>query len=59
MFFNKSNFGKRVALENSVLRERCQSIIEEASKATYITDKMKEDIHQVFFFTFNLLIVLL
>ena len=47
MFFNKSNTGKRVALENSALRIRCQTVIEEVLKANHITDEMKQNVHQV------------
>ena len=54
MFFNKSNAAKRVALENSALRIRCQNVIEEALKATHITEEMKENMHQVKLNIFNL-----
>ena len=55
MFFNKSDAGKRVALENTVLRERCQTILEKASNANDITDEVIENLHQVFLLSFIIL----
>ena len=57
MFFNKSNTGKRVALENNALRIRCQTVIEEVLKANHITEEMKENIHQVKIILFNFLLI--
>jgi len=46
-FFHQNNPSKRVALENSVLRERCHSVLNEAANATNVTDEMKQDIIQI------------
>ena len=46
-FFHPNDQSKRVALENSVLRERCQSVLNEAANATNVTDEMKQNILQV------------
>ena len=46
-FFHPSDPSKRVALENSFLRERCQSVLNEAANATNVTDEMKQNILQV------------
>lgn len=46
-FFHPSDPTKRVALENAVLRERCQGILTEATNAVNITEEMTENIFQV------------
>ena len=48
-FFHATNPSKRVALENTVLRERCQSVLTEAANVTNITEEMITDIFQVSF----------
>ena len=48
-FFHATNPSKRVALENTVLRERCQSVLTEAANVANITKEMKKDIFQVSF----------
>ena len=46
-FFHPSDPSKRIALENSVLRERCQSVLNDTANATNVTDEMKQNIIQV------------
>ena len=49
-FFHPGDPSKRVALENSVLRDRCQSVLNEAANTTNVTDEMKQSILQVMLF---------
>ena len=46
-FFNENNLEKRVALENKSLRERCQSVLQDASEAPQICDEMTENMLKV------------
>ena len=48
-FFHATIPSKRVALENTVLRERCQSVLTEAANVANITEEMTKDIFQVSF----------
>ena len=46
-FFNPSNSNQRVALENNVLRQRCQSILEDLSRSQDVTEATMQQIFQV------------
>ena len=46
-FFNPSNSNQRVALENNVLRQRCQSILEDFLTSEDVTEAAMQQIFQV------------
>ena len=46
-FFNPSNSNQRVALENNVLRQRCQSILEDLFRSQDVTEATMQQIFQV------------
>ena len=46
-FFNPSNSYQRVALENNVLRQRCQSILEDLFRSQDVTEATMQHIFQV------------
>ena len=46
-FFNPSNSYQRVALENNVLRQRCQSILEDFLTSEDVTEAAMQQIFQV------------
>ena len=46
-FFNPSNSNQRVALENNVLRQRCQSILEDFLTSEDVTEAAMQTIFQV------------
>ena len=47
LFFNPSNSNQRVALENNVLRQRCQSILEDLFRSQDVTEATMQQIFQV------------
>ena len=46
-FFNPSNSNQRVALQNNVLRQRCQSILEDFLTSEDVTEAAMQTIFQV------------
>ena len=46
-FFNPNNSKQRVALENNVLRQRCQSILEDLFRSQDVTEATMQQIFQV------------